>query len=127
MKTKSVKQMKSKNLEKMGRTKRSSAVAARLRMDDIIESSDSEVDLSPTNKPKRKILHLTFPAPRSSRKQKAVKKDPDFFIHRDDDSEDSVVLDDRVLALEAWIDDDEQDKIRPNGECVLPPTFEVAF
>ena len=107
--------------KQMGRSKRSSAVAAKLRMDDIIQSSDSEVDLPPRKKSKSKTLQLTYSAPRSVRK-KAAKKLPEFLIHHDDDSEDSVILDERVLALEAWIDDDEQDKIRPNGECRLPPT-----
>ncbi|GMH72822.1 hypothetical protein TrRE_jg3689 [Triparma retinervis] len=109
----------------MGRSKRSSAVAAKLRMDDIIQSSDSEVDLPPRKKSKSKTLQLTYSAPRSVRK-KAAKKLPEFLIHHDDDSEDSVVLDERVLALEAWIDDDEQDKIRPNARtsCYLDSSDE---
>ena len=96
----------------MGRSKRSSAVAASLRLRNLTTFDALDAPSKQT-----KTLTLTYSKPRSTRQaRKPKKKAPEFIVHEDSSEVSSVDRDERLVALEAWIDDDEQDRVRPNGE-----------
>jgi len=95
-------------------------------MEDL-SSSPPKFDYEPPKRSKKvKNLPLApfVPKPTPKPRKKKV-REPDFVVHQDSESEEEV--NERILALEAWIDDDEMDRIRPNGETTPTDGFRINF